>query len=92
MLVLEGKSNICQTFFLIFGVVPGNLSYLVILSRNFPHDAVNHHVNMKLVVMISCDLSHVFSLAVNHHVNMKLVVVRQLESLLHRPNISQKAQ
>ncbi|CAI8041457.1 CCAAT/enhancer-binding protein zeta [Geodia barretti] len=28
----------------------------------------------------------------NHHVNMKMVVTREIESLLHRPNISPKAQ
>jgi ribosome biogenesis protein MAK21 len=28
----------------------------------------------------------------NHHVNMKMVVTKEIESLLHRPNISPKAQ
>lgn len=29
---------------------------------------------------------------VNHHVNMKEVVVKQIESLLYRPNLTEKAQ
>ena len=33
-----------------------------------------------------------FVIIVNHHVNMKLIVVRDVEALLHRPNLAQKAQ
>ena len=33
-----------------------------------------------------------FIYAVNHHVKMKVIVAREIETLLHRPNISAKAQ
>ena len=33
-----------------------------------------------------------FPCPVNHHVNMKVIVAWEIEALLHRPNISPKAQ
>ncbi len=47
------------------------------------------------VVIIECEiviLSNVLLLLVDHHVHMKAIVAEELDHLINRPNISEKAQ